>query len=226
LAIFGVALEFSAKLMGGEAFCGDLSPMREGSKCFSRGFMPMKFCVRILSLAALLCLSTQARADLTGDTINFGEYDGVDNSAFAFSLGTIPVPGSVDNFGFTTTITGNTITITEDPATGTTCNTLPAGTPGLVCGLVFTDVTRDPGITGISLDPASTASTLTPSFSGSNIYLDFTNLTLNGGEVETFDLTFSGGNNVAATPEPGSLMLLGTGVLGVVGTLRKRVSVR
>jgi hypothetical protein len=179
----------------------------------------MRLSVTILSIAALLCLSTQARADLVGDTINYGEYNGASNADFAFSLGSITVPGFNDNFGFTTTITGNTITIAEDESNSTTCNTLPAGTPGLVCGLVFTDATKDPGFASISLDPSSTTNKLTPSISGGNVYLDFTNLTLDFGDVATFDLTFG----PAAVPEPGSLLLLSTGVLGLAGTLRKRM---
>lgn len=177
----------------------------------------MKFFVPILSIAALLCLSTQARADLVGDTINYGEYNGASNTDFAFSLGTITPPGSHDNFGFVTAITGTTITITEDAGNSTTCNTF---NPGDICGLVFTDITKDPGLTGIKLDPSSTTNKLTGSIANGNVYLDFTNIELDAGDVATFDLTF---NTAPTVPEPGSLLLLSTGVLGLAGTLRKRM---
>ena len=184
----------------------------------------MKLFVPILSIAALLCLSTQARADLVGDTINTGIYIGQSKTDFAYGLGSTTAPGSIDAFGFTTTITGNTITVAEDPANGTTCNTFdpPATyTPGDMCGIVLTDATKDPGYASITLDPSSTTTTLTPSFSGSSVYLDFTNLTLDYGDVAVFDLTF--GPSVSPIPEPGSLLLLSTGVLGLAGTLRKRL---
>lgn len=177
----------------------------------------MKLSISILSIAALLCLSTQARADLVGDTINYGEYNGASNTAFSFSLGSITAPGSNDTFGFTTTITGTTITITEDAANSTTCNTFNAGD---VCGLVFTDATKNPGFASITLDPSSTTNKLTGSIANGNVYLDFTNLTLNDGDVAIFDLTF---NTTPTVPEPGSLLLLSTGALGLAGTLRKRM---
>jgi hypothetical protein len=180
----------------------------------------MKFCVRLLSLAAVICLSLQARADLVGDTINSSLYNGASTSDIEAALGSTTVPGSIDNFGFTTTITGNTITVAEDGGS-TICNTFNAGD---ICGVVLTDATEDPGYTAITLDGASTTNKLTASFSGNKVYLDFTNLTLNSGDVAIFDLTF--GPNVAATPEPGSLMLLGTGALGLVGTLRRRIFTR
>ena len=40
--------------------------------------------------------------------------------------------------------------------------------------------------------------------------------------LQKYDLTISGGGPIAATPEPGSLVLLGTGGLAALGTLRRR----
>jgi len=179
----------------------------------------MKLSLSILSIAALVCLSTQARADLVGDTINYGEYNGATKADFSFALGTITAPGSNDVFGFTTTITGNTITITEDAANSTTCNTF---NPGDVCGLVFTDITKNPGFAGITLDPSSTTNKLTGSIANGNVYLDFTNIELDEGDIATFDLTFNP-SATPAVPEPGSLLLLSTGALGLAGALRKRM---
>src|SRR6202012_2431855 len=39
----------------------------------------------------------------------------------------------------------------------------------------------------------------------------------------TFEVSETFGHSIAATPEPSSLMLFGTGILGVAGTLRRRI---
>jgi len=183
----------------------------------------MKFFVPILSIAALLCLSTQARADLVGDSINSSLYNGANTTDIEVSLGNTTVPGSIDNFLFTTTIAGNTITVAEDDGS-TTCNTFNAGD---ICGVVLTDKTEFPGYTAITLDNSSTTNKITGSFSGNQVFLDFTNLTLHSGDVAVFDLTFGGPViPISPIPEPGSLLLLSTGALGLAGTLRKRLSGR
>lgn len=177
----------------------------------------MKLFVPILSIAALLCLSTQARADIVGDTINTSLYDGGSNTDIAFGLGTTTVPGSIDAFAITTAFTGNTITVSEDSGNSTTCNTFNAGD---VCGIVIMDATKDPGFASITLDGSSTTTKLTGSIANGNVYLDFTNEELDNGDVAVFDLTYGA---VSPVPEPGSLLLLSTGALAVAGTLRKRL---
>ena len=39
---------------------------------------------------------------------------------------------------------------------------------------------------------------------------------------ESFTLTGSADNNLQATPEPSSMMLLGSGILGIAGVLRRK----
>ncbi len=184
----------------------------------------MKKSLSLLATAATLCLAVQAHATTLGDTFDVSIYDGPSNQNPAFSLGQIVVPGTLDSFGFTTTFSGNTITIAEDPGNSTTCNTF---NPGDVCGIIFSDLTKSPFFSGISMDPSSTTNKLTPSFDSNHIYLDFTNLTLDAGDVATFDLTYA--DDVvppAVTPEPSSLVLLGTGALGLAGAMRRRISKR
>ena len=184
----------------------------------------MKLFAWMLCFAALFSLSTQARADNTGDTLHAVLYSGPSNSGTRLDSGTtITSPGMLDFFGVLIFVTPTKIILTEDPThSATRC----AAPDGGVCGFRIEDVTKDPDYASISVDPSSTVSIFAPSVAGNAIFLDFSGQTLNQGDFATFDVTYTPGNSPAATPEPGSLMLLGTGMLGVAGTMRKKIFAR
>lgn len=58
-----------------------------------------------------------------------------------------------------------------------------------------------------------------------NVNADALNIEVGGASVGGGNATFGFGQPPAATPEPGSLALLGTGVLGLAGVVRRRFSI-
>ena len=78
-----------------------------------------------------------------------------------------------------------------------------------------------PTLSSVSINPASTfvafgTSALT--LSGDTLYVNFANLFVPNGSTLSLDLT----GVVSSTPEPSSLLLLGSGVLGLAGVFRRK----
>lgn len=167
----------------------------------------------LMGVGLLASLPLAARADVTGDTFSEGYY--FDNSAFCGS-GTF-VAGSTtgtDCTGeFTYGFTGNQLTLTY------TVNDIWSGAS--YSGPEFTDLSESlagytPVLDSSSTQPGYEATSL--SISGSTLYVNWQGESENIGDTVVIDLVPA----AAATPEPSSLALLGTSVLGVAGVVRRR----
>lgn len=183
--------------------------------------------MRSLMLAAAatsaFLLPVAAHADLLGDTVHV-TYNYPDASTTLYDLGyyTVPTTGAV-NTNAIFSISANQITLTS------TLN--QPFLPSAFNGLEFTIVGSDPGITGVTLDGASTFTEAGISFTSNMVDI---NLGTGAGTFATvgqqaiFDLSFApsapGTPPSSVTPEPSSITLLGAGLLGTLGVVRRRLT--
>jgi hypothetical protein len=181
-----------------------------------------------LLIGAAFPLSALA-GNITGDTVNWQYYAYGGAYTYAYGGGTtsgsFAVPcTSCGNFdGYFLIDSGpNSITFDYSEYTGSPVNWAASAlslSPDIYNGidLLFTGGS----ITSVSIDAATNMAGFNLSdvyFTGNEIQVNWANLPFDSSTIVTLDV-----NGTAATPEPGSLALLGSGLLASIGFMRRKL---
>jgi hypothetical protein len=185
----------------------------------------------LLLLVAVGCSGTALASGLTGSTVNWQYYayggaytqnygGGTSSGSFVVACTTC---GNFDGY-FLIDSSANSITFDYSVYTGSPtpwAASVLSLSPTIYNGidLLFTG---GPAITSVAIDPATNMVGFTTSylsFTNGEIQVDWHSLPFDSTTIVKLDV-----NSSSSVPEPGSLFLLGTGLLGAVGVIRRKIN--
>ena len=172
----------------------------------------MAFLATAVMAASMMSVTARAQG-LSGDDINVNDYVDVGSESFSEGSMTTTDPGAGTVSSFSYVLSPDTISVNV-PA-GSFAN-LPFN------GVTFTDQTRDPGITDVSLASNTGSEAPQLSFTSNSVSLNFAGYSnFSGNETLTYDLSFPApAAPVSAAPEPGAWLLMFAGVAMIGSALR------
>lgn len=168
----------------------------------------------LLATCALVSASLAAHSE----SFNFS-FTGFDNGSGIFTSTTTLTPGEFLLTGVSGTVDGSAITTLLSPGT------FPTFDPPANDNLVFYPVSAGSGyldFEGVSFEDAAGTYFNVLYDPDLSFYGEVTAISLGGANENSSVLTTFTLSEVGATPEPSSFLLLGTGLLGALGMMRKR----